>query len=192
MDCGADTQLLERLRAGDPAAVGDISQRFGGELRIFCQRMIFSEALAEDLVQDVLMRCCRVETEQMPTGSLRGWLYRIARNRCIDELRRMHPMARLSAAQSGKTHAPAVVPIDPATTPARQMARQDRTTQIQRVVDGMEDDLRDVVVMHFFQGLNNGEIAEALNLSVSGAKARLSRATKLLRQRLKALNDASG
>lgn len=186
-----DRLLLERLRAADPTVVDDIGTRYAAELRIFCQRMVFNEALAEDLVQEVLMRCCKVEPSQVPTGSLRGWLYRVARNRCIDELRRMHPQQRLTAAQSGQTRGPAIIPVDPATTPAGKVAKQDRTAKIQLVVDGMEDDLREVVVMHFFQGLSTSEIADALELSVSGAKARLARATKLLRTRLKSLNEAS-
>ncbi len=187
-----DDQFIERLRAADPVVLGDISKRYAGELNVFCQRMVFDAALSEDIVQDVMMRCCKADATQLPTGSLRGWLYRVARNRCIDELRRMHPQVRLTAAQTARTNLPrGVIAIDKGTTPAGRAAKQDRADRVQMVVDGMDDDLREVVIMHFFQGLTNAEVAEALDLSVSGAKARLSRATRLLRDRLKSLDDSS-
>ena len=104
----------------------------------------------------------------------------------------MHPQVRLTAAQTARTNLPrGVIAIDKGTTPAGRAAKQDRADRVQMVVDGMDDDLREVVIMHFFQGLTNAEVAEALDLSVSGAKARLSRATRLLRDRLKSLDDSS-
>ncbi len=179
------------MKSGDRTVVDDIGRRYGQELRLFCERMVFSAPLAEDMVQDVLMTCCRAEAGKIPTGSLRGWLYRVARNRCIDELRRMHPNVRLSAVQSAdRTFAPAVVPIDPATTPAGRSIKEDRARRVQAAIDAMEDDLRDVVILHFYQGLSGSEMAEVLDLSPSGAKARLSRAAKILRERLAALDDS--
>jgi RNA polymerase sigma-70 factor (ECF subfamily) len=186
-----DGALIQRLRAGDAGAINDINQRYAGELQVFCRRMVFDAALSEDIVQEVMMRCCKADAAQMPSGSLRGWLYRVARNRCIDELRKMHPQARLTAAASARTNVqPGILAIDKGTTPAGKAAKHDRAQRVQMVIDGMDDDLRDVVIMHFFQGLTNAEVAEALDLSVSGAKARLARATRLLRERLKSLDDS--
>lgn len=186
-----DDALMMRLRNGDAAAIDDISRRYGSELRLFCRRMLFNEASAEDIVQDVLLTCCRVEAAQVPSGSLRGWLYRVARNRCIDSLRRMHPNVRLSAVQSAHANGPALLAVDPSTTPAGRALKLDQAAQIHAIVTGMDDNLREVVIMHFFQGLSTSEIADALELSHSGAKARLARATRFLRQRLSALNDSS-
>lgn len=187
-----DRELLKRLGERDPAAMGTISTRFGDELRLFCQRMVYSAALAEDLVQEVFMTCCRVGQDQLPDGSLRGWLYRVARNRCIDELRRMKPEARLSAIQTGESGLGGVaLGIDPATTPAGRAVKHDRAQRVQMVIDGLEDDLREVVVMYYFQSLTHAEIGEALELSTSGAKARLQRATRILRERLRTLDDST-
>lgn len=185
-----DGDLMQLLRQGDASAIDRISGRFGQELRLFCRRMVFDEALAEDIVQDVLMACCRIGESSLPSGSLRGWLYRVARNRCIDALRKMHPAQRLSAIQTAHSRPAGPLAIDPATTPARRAARDDRDHRIRFAVDAMDDDLREVVVMHFFQGLATSEIAEALELSLSGAKARLTRATRLLRERLRNLDES--
>lgn len=184
--------LLVRLRAGDRTAVADIERLYGSELRLFCQRMVYDAALAEDLVQEVLMTCCRVGTSAPPTDSLRGWLYRIARNRTIDELRKMHPKARLSALLSSRdAWVHPAVPVDPVTTPAGQAVKDDRVRHVQLAVDAMEDELREVVILYFFQGLPRAEVAEVIGLTLSGTKARLARAAKELRHKLQALNDSS-
>lgn len=185
-----DDDLMRRLRERDPAVFADLQARFVAELKLFCRHMVFDAALAEDIVQEVMMRCARIEPAQLPTGSLRGWLYRVARNKCIDELRRMKPEVRLTAMNSAQTFMPGVAAIDSGSTPAARAVKADRARQVQLVVDSLDDDLRAVVIMHFFQNLSNAEVAEALDLSVSGAKARLSRATRLLREKLSRLDDS--
>jgi RNA polymerase sigma-70 factor (ECF subfamily) len=184
--------LMARLQEGDSSAIAEIDSRFGTELRLFCQRMVYNESLAEDIVQDVLMRCCHLDEASRPTGSLRGWLYRLVRNRSVDELRRMRPKARLSALQSSQhIWATAAVPIDPGTTPAGRAVKTDRARRVQLAIDAMEESLRDVVIMYFFQGLSRAEVSEVIGLSLSGTKARLSKATKHLRERLRSLDDSS-
>jgi len=153
--------------------------------------MVYDAALAEDIVQDVLMTCCRTEPHKAPTGSLRGWLYQVARNRSIDELRKMRPKARLSALQSSqKLWRNAVIPIDPESTPAGRAVKRDHVERLQMAIDAMDDDLRGVVILYFFQGLSRNEVAEAIGLTLSGTKARLARATRLLREKLRALDES--
>jgi RNA polymerase sigma-70 factor (ECF subfamily) len=186
------TELMTRLQAGDKMAVAEIDRLFGTELRLFCHRMVYNEAMAEDIVQDVLMTCCRAGQGLQPTESLRGWLYKITRNRSIDELRKLHPKARLSALQTSRqTWMNPAIPIDSSTTPAGRAVKQDRTRRVQLAIDGMDDELREVVIMYFFQGLSRGEVSEAIGLSLSGTKARLAKATRLLREKLRSLDDSS-
>jgi RNA polymerase sigma-70 factor (ECF subfamily) len=183
---------MARLRTGDKTAVAEIDRFFGAELRLFCQRMVYDEGLAEDIVQEVLMTCCRAGEGIQPTESLRGWLYKIARNRSIDQLRKMRPKARLSALQTSKrTWERPAIPIDPSTTPAGRAVKQDRTRRVQLAIDAMDDDLREVVILYFFQGLSRDEVSEAIGLTLSGTKARLAKATRVLRQKLRALDDSS-
>ena len=187
METDQDRLLIDRLRSGDNTAVAEIRTRYQPELQLFCRRMVYNETLAEDIVQDVLLKCCKTETAGLPAGSLRGWLYQVARNRSIDELRRMKPDVRLSAAQS-ESHlwANAAVPVDPTSTPAGKAIKADRVRRVQLAIDAMDDGLREVVILYFFQGLSRSEVAEAIGLTLAGTKARLSKATRELRRRLQA------
>ena len=183
---------MARLQAGDESVVGDIGARYGAELRLFCQRMVYNEAMAEDLVQEVLMTCCRAEAASKPSGSLRGWLYRVARNRAIDELRKKQPNIRLSALSTNdRMWTDSAVPLDPVTTPAGKAIKEDRARRVKMAIDSMDENLREVVILYFFQGLSREDVADAIGLTLSGAKARIAKATRLLREKLVGLNDSS-
>lgn len=185
-----DEQLLiQRLQAGDAAAIAALERRFGNELRLFCRRMLSDAGAAEDVVQDILATCCRVEAAQMPTHSIRGWLYKVARRRCIDVKRRRRGSAP-GAEAVRKTQPDFDHAIDPLTTPAGKALKRDRATRILGLLDQLDDDLRSVVVMRYFQDLSREEIAEAIGLSLAGTKARLARAMEELRTRLDAAGDS--
>ena len=192
MDVDVDQIWMRRLREGDRSVVSEIGDRYGGELRLFCQRMVYDAGIAEDIVQDVLVKCVASAADDAPAGSLRGWLYRVARNRAIDTLRKMKPEVRLSAAQSSSDiwrNGAAV--LDSVTTPAGKAIKADRARQVQQAIDAMDDDLRIVVILYFFQGLSRDEVAEAIGLSLAGAKARIAKATRHLREKLQILDDSS-
>ena len=187
-----DQVWMQRLAEGDQQVIGEIRAKYTPELQLFCQRMVYNEAMAEDIVQDVMIKCLHPGGGGIPTGSLRGWLYRVARNRAIDVIRKMKPEVRLSAAQSSSNvWANAVVPLDPTTTPAGKALKEDRARRVQEVVDAMDDDLREVVILYFFQGLSRTEVADAIGLTLSGTKARISKATRHLRHKLNSLDDSS-
>lgn len=182
-DRRTDESLMDMLRSGDLNVVSELERRYGEELRRFCWRMCANEALADDIVQEVFAACCRTGEGINPTGSLRGWLYKVARNRCIDETRRKKPGGRISEMRSspyGGGHRP----VDPRTTPAARAAKDDRAELVQAIVDEMEDELRSVLIMRYFQDLPRAEIAEACGVDVPTVKARLARASAKLREEL--------
>ncbi len=184
-----DQLLVERLRAGDANAIAAIERRFGNELRLFCRRMISDGVQAEDIVQDVLATCCRLETESLPTHSIRGWLYQIVRRRCIDVLRKHRESATPGARAVRQPQSSFEGAVDPLTTPSGKALKRDRAAKLLSILDELDEDLRSVIVMRYFQDLSREEIAEAIGLGVAGTKARLSKAMEELRQRLDSLDD---
>lgn len=184
-----DQLLVERLRAGDANAIAAIERRFGNELRLFCRRMISDGVQAEDIVQDVLTTCCRLETESLPTHSIRGWLYQIVRRRCIDLLRKHRESATPGARAVRQPQSSFEGAVDPLTTPSGKALKRDRAAKLLSILDELDEDLRSVIVMRYFQDLSREEIAEAIGLGVAGTKARLSKAMEELRQRLDSLDD---
>ena len=83
-DMLTDEELMERLKGGETDAIDELYKRYARRLHAFCYRITSSEA-SEDLVQDVFMRVITA-AHKFDSGkaSFRTWVFRIARNRCID------------------------------------------------------------------------------------------------------------
>jgi len=85
----SDTELMQRFAAGDDGAFADLDARHRAALIRYAGRLLRrSEHDAEDVVQDVLIRAHDVLRRGDGPDELRPWLYRLTRNRAIDELRR--------------------------------------------------------------------------------------------------------
>jgi len=98
--------LLARARAGDEDAFGVLIAPYLRELHAHCYRMLGSVHDAEDVLQEVLMRAWRHLGTFDGRGSVRGWLYRIATNRCLTA--RSRAAASPAAALSPPPNAPDV------------------------------------------------------------------------------------
>ena len=185
-----DRLLIERLRAGDSRAVVAIERRYGDELRLFCRRMLGELQQAEDIVQDVLATCCRLQAESLPVHSIRGWLYQVARRRCIDARRKQRDEAPPAARAARRVQPSFDHAIDPLTTPAGKALKRDRALRILAVLEELDEELRSVIIMRYFQELPREEIAEAIGLTLAGTKARLGKAMEILRDRLSQFDDS--
>jgi RNA polymerase sigma factor (sigma-70 family) len=79
--------VLARARAGDEDAFRALTDPFRRELQLHCYRILGSVQDAEDAVQETLLAAWRGLEQFEERASVRGWLYRIATNRCLNVLR---------------------------------------------------------------------------------------------------------
>src|SRR5215472_16645461 len=79
--------VLERARAGDDQAFGELTDPYLGELRLHCYRILGSVQDAEDILQETLLAAWRGLDQYEGRASWRTWLYRIATNRSLHALR---------------------------------------------------------------------------------------------------------
>lgn len=172
-----DDALMAALRGGDRSAAEALSQRYWEAIRRFCGNYLGDDALAEDVAQETFAKL--TSGGEFPAGAVRPWLYKVARNHCLDILRRY---------QRSPTHnRPLKTGFDAArdsTGPATRAAREERRQLIRQIIEQMPEDYRDVLVLKHFEGLSREEMAEVLGVSDATVKGRLVRASDFLRDEL--------
>src|SRR3954451_5022439 len=88
-----DDRLVALVRAGNDGAFEVILERYERRLVVFCKNMVRSEEDARDLVQEVFANAHRAMLRDERDIHVKAWLYKIARNRCLNHLRRPQPLA---------------------------------------------------------------------------------------------------
>jgi len=168
-----DTALMREVRAGRTGALATLFERHHARLYRFCLRMTGNRQAAEDLVQDAFMRMLKYRKTFRDDMVFVPWMFRIARNACVDHLRRA-AAHRVHERQSQGEQAEA---------PAAEPAGDDERAQLlRRALLALPVERREVLVLSRFEFKTYEEIARALGCSVGAVKVRAHRAIKQLRE----------
>jgi RNA polymerase sigma-70 factor (ECF subfamily) len=151
---------------------------FRGPIYGYVRRMVSYETDAEDLTVVVFEKALKAWERRPPTEELRPWLFRIATNACLDELRRRKRI-HFSPWETfiGLFHPSQVAPDNP----EREVLRREKGDLVRAALDGLSPRYRAALVMRECQGLSHDEIGEALGTSRDGAKMTLFRAREQMR-----------
>lgn len=169
-----DEALMARVGHGDRTAFRELAKRHAGRALALARRLCGSEAEAEDIVQDALLRVWVNAPRWRPLSSFRTWFYRVVVNLCLNR-RRRPAFAPLEAAGD---------PVDPRPGPAEQAEQDERDRVVWAAIAELPDRQRAALVLTYREGLGNVEAAAILEVSVSALEALLMRAKRALRQRL--------
>src|SRR5687767_3711944 len=170
----SDVQLLQRMRADDTGeAMRALYRTYSGELFGFAVNALGERGTAEEVVQEVFTRAWRHAATYDPgRGSVRTWLYQIARHAIIDTRRRaaVRPaLARSDADEEGDARAGASI--------EQAMLGWQVATALERLTP----EHRQMIRLAHFQGLTMREIAERCGLPVGTVKSRTWYALRSLR-----------
>jgi RNA polymerase sigma factor (sigma-70 family) len=163
----SDDQLVALFRMGYEDAFRVIHDRYRQRLFAYTRQMLGgSRSDAEDALQEVFLRAYNALRRDDRPVTLRAWLYRVAHNRCIDQLRRPLP-APADLFETSRT------PLqDPMTTAER---REDLRRLVEDV-GRLPEQQRSALLMRELEGLSYAELADALDVSVPAIKSLLVRA----------------
>lgn len=176
---GRETELLiRRCKGGDQAAMSALVRQYQNYVFRLCFLIMRNEQDAEDMTQETFIRACRAlpRFEIREGISLEAWLYRIAVNRCRSRLRRKWYQV---LPWPGNT--PRVVSPEP--QPDRLVMQSEQRSEILEAINSLNDKHRLVVILRYYAGFSNEEIAEVLKIPSGTVRSRLHTA----RQRLKKL-----
>ena len=179
-----ESDLLRALQAGDEQAFVLIMQRLESPLRRYIRRLIGDTDAGDDIVQDVFFslyrKCDRIDARR----GLRPYLYRMARNRCYDELRRQGRFQQVSldADAEGQSFSLAETLPDPA-EPTEELAHWLFIQLVVReAMEKLPENQRQALILYAEEQMSYAEIAVATNTNPGTVRSRLSHARKTLRR----------
>jgi RNA polymerase sigma factor (sigma-70 family) len=163
----SDEQLVAAFRAGNDEAFQVIFDRYRQRLFAYTRQMLSgSRQDAEDALQDVFLRAYAALRANDRPVSLRAWLYRVAHNRCIDQLRRPTP-AQADVFDLSRS---------PLRDPIVESQRREDLRRLVEDVQRLPEAQRSALLMREMDGLSYQELADALDVTVPAIKSLLVRA----------------
>ncbi|WP_213989127.1 RNA polymerase sigma factor [Sodalis sp. dw_96] len=172
-----DLALLIRVGAGDGNAMRQLVARKLPWVLSLAQRMLGDRGEAEDVAQELFVRVWQQAPHWKPgVARFDSWLYRVALNLCHDRLRahREQPVEILPET------------VDPALEPAEMIAARQRSERMRRALMALPPRQREALVLHYFQGLPQAEVADLMAVSEEALESMLARARQKLRISLQA------
>jgi len=151
----------------------------------FLHRMVMERAVAEELAQEAFLRVYIARARFEPTAKFTTWMYRIATNLALNWLRD-HRHERIHERLDAVPLRGRGLQITEGRPSLEQRLHQEAISQaVRKAVAELPDRQRAAVLMHKFEEMSYGEIAQALSCSVSAIKSLLFRAYTTLRGRLR-------
>ena len=173
-----DRLVLERVAAGERAALEEVYARFGGSLFRYLSTLASDRRVAEEILQDTLVAVWRGAGTYRGDSSVRTWLFGIARRQAHNTLRRREP--GLALEEDLRSYP------SPESGPEDALLADARTEELMGLVGRISPLHREVLALFFFHELSYEETARVLEVPVGTVKSRLSNAKKALRTLMQA------
>ena len=174
-----DRELLATLAGDEPGAreaFDAIFRTWYAPLVRAAEGVVRQRAVAEELVQDVMLELWRRRTQLASDGTAQAYLFRSTRNRALNHLRHQQ------VAQRGAVHAATPAARD-ASAPAELVAGE-IDEAVKRALDDLTPRCREVFELSRTHGLKYAEIAETLGVTVKAVEAQMGKALRTMRERL--------
>jgi len=184
-----DNQLVERVRAGDVDAFGELYQHTHRRIHQYIRQMVPTTGDAEDLMQEVYLRAWSGLKQLQANEAFWVWLHRIARNAVLDWRKRKQVStvsleSTFTDDEDGETE-----PVEVAdwSENPEQIALSEA---MQEAVRSLPENHREVVTMYYLEDMGISEVAKVLGVPKNTVLSRLARARETLRRKLGYLVDA--
>lgn len=183
-----DAALMLRVKRGDTAAFAELVDKFKQPVINLAYRTLHDFTEAEDLAQNVFVQVYKSAARYEPTARFSTWLFTIARNLCLNEIRRRarHPADSLDQpAAEHDDHPLRQVEDKGVSSPPEQLLRGELEAKVERALAELPENQRTALLLCRQEELSYEEIAEVLGCSLSATKSLIHRARETLKARLK-------
>jgi len=177
----ADIRLIPACQQGDPQAFRQVFEIYRDRVYGLCRHMSGNDGDAEDLTQEAFIWAFRNIHSFRAEAAFGTWLYRIAANRCLSELRKKRPGFQSVEEMEQKN----VVPLSSEPSPEEQLMRKETVGRVEAAVASLPENQRLVFVLGTQMGMRYREIGEIAGCSEDAVKVRIHRARRRVRDAMK-------
>lgn len=187
----ADAQLMLRFREGDLQAFESLFSRHCRSVVNFAYRFVRNREIAEELAQEIFLRVHDAAPGYRPEAKFTTWLYRIATNVCLNEVRRPQFRRLHQSLDSPSSDDPDGKPIEieDKQRPGAQtlLERETVARALRQALEHLPEKQRLAFILNKYQDLSYAEVAEIMRISEKAIKSLIHRAKETLAARLKPL-----
>ena len=187
-----DLRLINRaLESGDPVAYSELMRLYRDSLYFMFYEKVSDQELAKDLTIEALGKAFKKLHLYSPKYAFSTWLFTLARNHCIDYLRK-HKLPTISIEKMMLGEDGRRTNFDLSSrglNPEQTMERIQRIAILRKIVDQLKPKYRDLVRLRYFKELSYEEIAETLDTPIGTVKAQLHRSREQLFKILSGVSD---
>ncbi|MEO5857487.1 MAG: sigma-70 family RNA polymerase sigma factor [Pyrinomonadaceae bacterium] len=183
----SDHQLIARIRNGDEAAFGEIMARYKNPITNFLYRFLNDYEEAVDLAQETFVRVYFAIDRYHTNFAFSTYIYRIASNLAITELRKRKRRSVLSLTglfQSDESDTTEFQPPDLRPLPDRDLVEDEKSRVIAKAIATLPPKYRIPIILRDVEGRSYEDVAELMQLGLGTTKSRISRGRGLLREKL--------
>jgi len=184
-----DHELLVAIRDGDESAFQEIVRRYRNPITNFIYRMLDDYDRSVELAQETFIRVYTSASRYQANYSFSTYIYRIATNLAISELRKRKRRKLVSLFSPYTNEEGETLEMDPpdqSTLQDEALIESERRKAVARAIKSLPEKYRAAVVLRDVEGLSYDRIAEVMNLSEGTVKSRINRARNLLKEKLSA------
>ncbi len=170
-----ERSLIRAFQHGDDFAFVSLYNRYKGPIYTFCVRMLLDRDAAQDAMQETFLRIYENRDRLLKTAAFKPWLFSVARNQCLNMLRKRKRCIRLDESLAQRMQAPA----------SRALEKSEQRALVTHFLGQLKPEYREVIVLREYQNMSYAEIAAVTKSTLSAVKSRLFKARRKLAESMK-------
>lgn len=167
-----DIRYVRQVLAGEKRGYIHIINKYKNPLYATILRMTKNPQFAEDLLQEAFIKVYEQLGKYDQKGSFKSWLYRVAINHCLDQLRKKSFQTEEIDDTKLRNHE----------TPEVVLLQNEKSREIEKMVSILPEDERMILMLRYANELSYDEISEVLSVTITDVRNKLHRAKKKLRK----------
>jgi len=183
-----DAALMLLVKKGDAGAFTTLVEKYKQPVMNLVRRTLRDETEAEDLAQNVFIQVWKSAPRYEPTAKFTTWLFTIARNLCLNEIRRRsrHPAESLDATHPEQEEQPKHQIEDvKIVSPPETLLQSELVKKVEEAIRSLPENQRTALLLCRQDEMSYEEIAKVLGCSLSATKSLIHRGRETLKERLK-------